>query len=676
MSELLLFSILGLGAGALVAGLGLGIVLSWRGSGVVNLAAGAMAMFVAYVYWALRVEGILFLPPFAIPLPGGPVDTLPAVLIALLVATALGALLYGVIYRPLRHAPPLAKMVGSAGVLLTLQALVVLQFGSDVKSVPDLLPNGPNDVVSIAGTDVPVNRLLLAGIVLAAASVLAAVFRWTRFGLSTTAAAENERAAILVGLSPNRLSLVNWVLASVVAGAIGIVAAPITQLDPLALAVAVIPALGAALVARFSSFLATAAAGLAIGVLQSLIVYLQTMEWFPTADGLPLPGLSAGLPFVIIAAVMFLRGRSLPSRATAQSLRFPAAPRPARVWLPAGIAFAVTVAAILLLGPQWRQAIIFSLIGSIVCLALVVVTGYIGQTSLLHMALAGTAGFLLARLATDLYVPLWISVAVAIAGSCVVGALASLPSVRVQGVNLAIITLAAAVAIQEIYFKNPVWAGGQAGARVPSPEIAGIDIGPAAPFPWSDGLLPSPAFALLCLVVTTVLALGLVILRRGRLGQRMLAVRANERAAASVGIRVTSTKMMGFTMSAGIAGVAGVLYAFNFGSVTYTRFDVMTAIAFLAFAYLGGISTVTGALVGGVLATQGLVFLALQEWFGLDDRLTLLVAGIAVVATVVLNPDGITGVVRDIGGRLGRRARRRRARDIVTAPPTQIGVAQ
>ena len=97
---------------------------------------------------------------------------------------------------------------------------------------------------------------------------------------------------------------------------------------------------------------------------------------------------------------------------------------------------------------------------------------------------------------------------------------------------------------------------------------------------------------------------------------------------------------MGFLIAGGIAGVAGVMYAFNFGSVTYTRFDAMTAVAFLAFAYLGGISTVTGAMIGGVLATQGVGFLALQTWFGLDDHYTLLIAGLSVISAVVFNPDG------------------------------------
>ncbi|MDO9395062.1 MAG: ABC transporter permease, partial [Herbiconiux sp.] len=466
----------------------------------------------------------------------------------------------------------LAKMIASVGVLLTLQALVILRFGSGVKSVPDLLPNGPGDVITVAGVGVPTNRLYLAAIVVLLTVVLWCVFRFSRFGLAMVAAAENERGAVLAGLSPDRLGLVSWVLGSIAAGAVGVIASPITQLDPLALTVAVIPALGATLVGRFTSFSVTAAAGLGLGVAQSLIVYLQTLSWFPTSGGLPLPGVAAGLPFVIIAAAMFLRGRSLPTRATIERPRFPAAPRPDRLLLRVVVPTSLAVIAILLVGPVWRQAGIFTLIGALVCLSIVVTTGYLGQTSLLHMALAGTAGFALSRFTTILGWNMLLAVVAAVLVSCVLGALASLPSLRVQGVNLAIISLAAAVAIQEMYFKNPTWAGGQAGASVEPPHVWNIGLGPASTFPGSDDKLPSPVFALLCLAVTVAVGLAVVALRRSVLGQRMLAIRANERAAASVGIDVAGTKIIGFVIAGGIAGVAGVMYAFNFGSVTYTRF--------------------------------------------------------------------------------------------------------
>lgn len=670
MSDILLFAALGLGGGALTAALGLGVVLTWRGSGVVNLAAGAMAMFTAYVYWDLRTQGALFLPPFSVELRAGGLGTVPAFAVAMVVAGVVGALLYTLVFRPLREAPPLAKMIASAGVLLTTQAVVILEFGTGAKSVPDILPNGPDDVFNLFGVDVPVNRVLLAAVAVVLALGLWALFRYSGYGLATAAAAENEKAAILAGLSPDRLGLLNWVAGSVVAGAVGVLAAPVTQLDPVALSLAVIPALGAALVGRFESFIVTAVAGISIGIAQSIVVYCQTLSWFPQANGLPIPGVSAGLPFVVIAVVMYMRGQSLPTRGSVEAPRFPPAPRPNHLWVRVPVPVLLVAMSFLVLSPVWRQAAINSLIGAVVCLSLVVITGYLGQTSLLHMALAGTAGFALARLATSAGLELPLGALIAVGVSCLLGLAAAVPALRVQGVNLAIISLAAAVAVQEIYFKNPSWAGGQAGADVPPPHLGALRFGPADTFFGGDGKLPSASFGLFCLLVVTIVGLGVVFLRRHTLGQRMLAVRANERAAASLGINVQATKMIGFVISAGIAGVAGVLYAYNFGSVTYTRFDAMTAVAFLAFAYLGGITTVSGAMVGGLLVTQGIGFLVLQEWFGLGDDYTLLVAGLAVIVTVVMNPNGIAGAARSAAGAF---ARRRHA--TVTPPVPRVAPA-
>ena len=86
----------------------------------------------------------------------------------------------------------------------------------------------------------------------------------------------------------------------------------------------------------------------------------------------------------------------------------------------------------------------------------------------------------------------------------------------------------------------------------------------------------------------------------------MLAVRSNERAAAAAGINVRNTKLAGFGIAAFIAGMAGALYAYNFGSVSYSRFGALAALGLIAFAYFGGITMVSGAVIAGVGATEGL----------------------------------------------------------------------
>ena len=140
------------------------------------------------------------------------------------------------------------------------------------------------------GSNVPIDRFILPGIVLAATLVLSLAYRLTRFGLATRAASENEVGAMLLGLSPNQLALANTLLATFFAGGLGVLAASIVQLDPQSLPLQVVPALTAALFARFTSFWIACLVGLASALLQSILYYLQTQSWFPTDHGIAMPG--------------------------------------------------------------------------------------------------------------------------------------------------------------------------------------------------------------------------------------------------------------------------------------------------------------------------------------------------------------------------------------------------
>src|SRR4051812_35954409 len=139
------FLLLGIGAGAIYAAIALGLLLTYRSSGVVNFAHGAAAMYAAYVFVGLAVDGDLLLP---LPGAGGRVhlQVLPkaaAAVVAVLATTLLELLLYVLVFRPLRAAPPLSRLVASVGVMIALQAVVTLQYGADAVSVPRVLPSTP-----------------------------------------------------------------------------------------------------------------------------------------------------------------------------------------------------------------------------------------------------------------------------------------------------------------------------------------------------------------------------------------------------------------------------------------------------------------------------------------------------------------------------------------------------
>jgi branched-chain amino acid transport system permease protein len=667
-------ALLGLGTGALVGAIALAVVLTHRGSGVVDFSAAAMAMYAAYVCDGLRREGQLFLPPLPNPLAlvpgvdlptwpvrisvGGPMAFAPALAVTLGVMAVLGLLIHLLVFRPLLKAPPLAKVVASVGLLIVAQAIVILRFGATPRPVRPILAKSPLHLPG--GITVPQDQVVLAAIVVLLAVVLWAVYRFTRFGLATRAASENQPAAVVLGFSPDVLAGTNFVVSTLVVSALGVLVATVNgSIDPVTITLLIVPALGAALLGGFASFGIAVGAGLGIAMGQSVIQYWSTQDWFPHAGVAALPGVKEALPFVVIVVALALRGRSLPSRGTPGADRLPFAPRPVRVGRSAVALVAATSAGLLLLGPDWRLAITNSIIGVVLCLSLVVLTGFVGQISLAQMTLAGVSGFTLAKLAGEHGVPFPIGPLAGALVATLFGLLAALPALRVRGVNLAVVTLAAAVAIESLVFENPAWSGGLEGARVPAPRFLGLHFGPNDSGSL-DGKLPNPWFGIFCLAVAAALALGVVHLRRSALGRRMLAVRANERAAAAAGVSVAGTKLLAFAMAAFIAGIGGALSGYRFGSVTPLTFGSLASVTLLAFAYLGGISSVTGAVLGGVLVAGGVGFTALDQWFGVGDEYTLFLGGLGLVVTAVLNPEGVAGALGHARARLTRPLRHSR----------------
>jgi branched-chain amino acid transport system permease protein len=628
VQQILLFILLGLGSGALIAGIGLGVVLSYRGSGVINLSVGGMAMLGGYAYWSLNAGKIAALP------------TAAALPISLLFVVVVGAICEFVVFRPMRSSPPLAKMVASLGVLLVAQAAMVLAFGITAQPEPSILPQ---NTVHIFGTVVPIDRFILTGLVIIAAAVLAAVYKWTRFGLATRAAAENEVAAMIGGLSPTSISLINTLVSSLLAGALGILAASITSLDPQTLPLEIIPALAAGLLASFTSFGIACAASLGIGILYSLIEYASAQSWFPQSGGVALPGVTDLLAFIIIVVVLFWRGARIPGRGELVERRLPEAPRPQHL-IRTGLICAVAAAAALIVFPfGFREALINTLIGTIMALSLVVIAGFVGQISLMQLSLAGAAGFTVSHFFTNFGITFPVAALAGIAVALVIGVITAISAVRVRGISLAVVTLAGAVAIQNFGFTNSTWGGGLAGAPVPEPKWFGLDLGPNAPFRGVDGDLPSPVFGWVCVICCVLCCVAVGYVRRGKLGQRMLAVRSNERAASAAAVNPRTVKLAAFSIAAVIAGVAGVLYAYNFLSVSADSFSAVTGLSLIAFAYAGGISLISGAVFAGLLSAQALIPYALQDWFGLSGNWFLLVGGVLLIFTLLQNPEGVAG---------------------------------
>ena len=634
MSSYFLFLILGLGSGATYAILGQGLVLKYRSAGVVDFAHGAVAMFIAYVFINLRGFGQLELPvvliPHQISLNGGAgLSTWLAIVISLVYAAVFGLVLYVLIYRPIRSASPLTRVCASVGVMLALEAIAVLNFSTQPVATNPIFPSSG---LSLAGITFPEDRLYFTGVVVVISVALALTYRFSRFGLATRAGAENDRGAALTGISANRVAGQNWVIATVLAGAAGIMIAPVASLDPTSYTLFVVPALAAALVGRFQSFWITALAGLLLGCAQSEITKLITVwTW------LPQQGLGDALPFIVIIVVMAVRSRTVLARGGETAERNPSVGRPQAPLRTAAACFVVGLVLLFVLSGVLRFAFISSLTVTCIALSVVVLTGYVGQVSLAQMSLAGIGGFTLGHIVTDLGIGFpW---SLLLAGLCAVpvGLVIGLPALRLRGVNLAVVTLGFAAAMDAVIFNLHSFIGGTAGLPIPGPRLPGLDLA------ISQGrAYPRVIFGVLVLVVVILLGLLVARLRRGPAGRMLLAIRSNERAAGSVGINVAQAKLMAFGLAAFIAGIGGALTGYMQGELTSDGFAAFTSISLLAIVFVAGVGRIAGAVVAGVMFSAAGLFVTFLNIHLSVGKYQAIVAGIALVLTAVQNPDGLT----------------------------------
>jgi len=652
----LVFLLLGLANGAVFASLALGLVVTYRSSGVVNFATGAIALFTAYMYAFLRQGKLLLLIP-GLPQTvgiGAKLGFVPALIVALILAALVGLILYGAIFRPMRTAPPVARAVASIGVMVVLTGVMSQRLGTSPVNVTSIFPT---KTYSIGSIHVSGDRIWFAATVLLVTAALAAAFRFTRFGLHTRAAAETEKGAYVSGISPDRIAAMNWMISAAVAGLAGILIAPIVPLVPSAYTLFIIPALAAAILGRFQNLIPAVVAGLAIGMIQSLTTQLQAQHsWLPQS------GLPELVPLVLILAVLVVRATPLPTRGALIQQSLGRAPRPGKLTLPAVVPAVAAVIVLVALHGAWRAAMVTSLIMAIISLSLVVVTGYAGQVSLAQLTLAGAAGFLLSPLTVSWGVPFPIAPLIAAAGAMAIGVIVGLPALRIRGLPVAVVTLALAVFLEAVWFRNDQFVSAS-GKNISGPSLFGLNLRVGA-----GGAYPRIEFCLMVLVVLIGVAIGVARLRTSRLGSAMLAVRANERSAAAAGIDVVRTKLAAFAIGAFIAGIGGSLLAYKQGNVTFDSFDAVLGLSVFATAYLAGITSVSGGILAGVLGFEGIVFLASDRWLGLGDWYQA-VTGIGLILTVVLNPEGIVGPIH---ARLDAR-RAARGRGAEPGPPTTGG---
>ena len=411
----------------------------------------------------------------------------------------------------------------------------------------------------------------------------------------------------------------NWTSGGALAGLAGVLLVPLSSVSPEAFALIIVPALSAALVGRFSSFWLTLAGALVIGVLES-----QATRWIST------PGWNVAVPFLVILGILTFTGRALPAR-NFMSDRLPVV---GTGHINVGWCIAVlalVVASLFVFSARWVDAVTTSTIFALIALSLVIVTGYAGQISLAQFALAGMGALFASRAAALYGLPFPLALLVGVVLTIPVGILVALPALRARGVNLAVATLGLAVVMQTVVLGNPAFTGGLMGTTVAPAQLAGLDVSSVA---------HPERYALVCLVCLLVAALLVANIRRSGSGRRLLAVRDNERAAASIGVNVVGAKVYAFAVGAGLAALGGVLVAFRNPAVEFSQFSALGSIAAVMLTVIGSVGYIVGAVVGGALAGGGIVEDILDHFFKMAG-IWPLVIGALLVVQIVLLPDGL-----------------------------------
>ncbi|GAB2872561.1 ABC transporter permease [Nocardioides pacificus] len=633
MDQFLLFASLGLSTGAVYAVLASSLVAVYAATGIINFAQGAVALWSVWVVAALRTDGVLVLPVGSIALtPGGPLQMWPAILIGVGYAVVWCLLAHLLVFRPLRRAPILSQVVASVGLMVFLQALVTLRFDTVNTFVRPVLSDA---TVDVGGALISVSNLVLAAVAGGVALAMWAWFRFTRAGVATRAGAEDERAARLTGFAPDRLAAAVWAMTGAATALVTVLAAPTIGLDPVSYTFYVIPALAAALLGRLTSIGVACVAGLGLGSFQTVLLWLTSKSWWPDWAQ---AGFGDAVPFVVVIVALFVLGGKIPSRGSLGEVRMPAVTAPRLRPVPVAVTIAAAVAAVLLTSGTWRFGVVTSAIMALIALSLVLLTGYLGQISLASMAFAGAAGFALSKVTTDLGVPFPFSILISALAATFLGVLVGIPALRIRGAQLAVVTLAAAIAIQSFVFSNPAFTPFE-GNLIEDPSLFGIDLSVR-----SGTTLTTVPFSLMVIAVVATSMIVVARLMAGASGRAFLAVRSNERAAASAGIDVAATKLLGFALSAFLAGVGGCLIGYSRSQLSVASFSVLIGLSLLAMTYVGGITHISGAIIAGLIAPLGVLYTFLNQTVDLGHYYHL-IAALGLLVTAVLNPAGIAGTV-------------------------------
>ncbi len=577
-SAILGFLITGVALGSIYGVAAQGLVVTYATSGVFNFAQGAIGMFLAFVYWEFRVE---------IGLP-----TIVGILLTVLVAApVMGVLIERLIMRHLTNAPIVAQLVVTIGLMLGLMGLAASVWNPNTShTIPTFFGSSG---VNIGSTFLPYYRIVTIVTGIAVGLLLRFLLYHTRLGITMRAVVDNRDLTVLNGARPASATMTAWALGSSMAALAGIfLAEELSALDPSTLTLFIIDAFAAAIIARLRSLPMAYVGGLIIGL--SLSFQENFLNWSGRWTSAP-----QAIPAVILfIAVLFVRdarikGRSRP-RDTAERI-----PTTRNALLGFAVVIVISAICAATLSRTNLREVILILLTAFVMLSLVPLTGWANQISLAQITLVGCGAFALVEWGFNGNA---LSLLIAAAFAVPIGVVMAGPAIRLQGIYLALATMAFARMAEFLFFDQPGVFGN--GNRPVAPlSLFGLQV--ENPFHFL-GISFAQDAGLLIFVAILFSIVGLIVIavQRRAFGRRLIALRDSPDAAAMLGMNLTLTKLGVFMFSAAIAGLAGGLFAFYYTSVGTSDFTLTVGLPYLLLLVVGGLSTVGGTIVGGILLVQ------------------------------------------------------------------------
>ncbi len=586
---MLQFVIAGLVLGGIYAIASAGLVITYTSSGILNFAFGAMAFFIARLYYFLHTQhgwGIA-----------------PAALVSVVVAApALGIVLYAVLFRFLRLSSPLIKVVATIGLLVALPALATWLFGNEaIQQAPGLAPE-PVAVYQFLGVPVTMDQIIVYVCVVATVVVGALVLRYTEVGLKVRAMVDSPAMTDLSGTNPTAISVGVWGVSTFFAGLCGVLAAPIIGLDSGNFTLLIAASFAAVVAARLRSLPVAVLVGLLMGVATSLF-----QRYLPPASQWTTEIIDA-VPFIVIALFLiyslFRGGRvgeddgwgGALDRAITPQGESRLAGSTSHVVEEASLGFVGKYAGPLLLiagvavvplivSGYWVGLFPQAFALGVICLSWTIVTGEGGMLWLCQITFAGVGALTTAQLANHYG---WPVLAAALVGgllAAAMGAVVGFLSIRLGDLYVALVTLTFGLLMENLVFTLPTFVNQGLGVTLNRPGFASSDL----------------SYAYLCLAVFVVISLFIVNMRRSTTGLALNAARWSEKGAKTSGISVVQMKVIAGSLAALVAGIGGALFAMAQTTFQPNEFATFLGVVWLAVLVTMGVRSTAAALIAGIM---------------------------------------------------------------------------